>query len=112
MLESMKKNKAGILLMCVSSVCACVGQLFWKLSAKEGILLLLFGFLFYGAGAFIMLIAYRFGSLSVLQPVLSLNYVFSVILGAAILNEPVTILKVAGVLVIITGVLFIAGGDE
>ena len=79
MLESMKKNKAGILLMCVSSVCACVGQLFWKLSAKEGILLLLFGFLFYGAGAFIMLIAYRFGSLSVLQPVLSLNYVFSVI---------------------------------
>lgn len=59
-----------------------------------------------------MLIAYKFGKLSVLQPMLSLNYVLSIILGAIVLKEPVTILKCIGVLIIISGVTMIVGGDE
>ena len=43
---------------------------------------------------------------------LSMNYVLSIILGAVILKESVSILKCIGVLVIIMGVLMIAGGDE
>lgn len=97
--------------MLVSSICACIGQLMWKLSAEQGILVMLLGFCFYGAGALIMLIAYKFGKLSVLQPMLSLNYVLSIILGAVVLKEPITILKCIGVLVIISGVIMIAGGD-
>ena len=112
MVESFLKNKKGILLMLVSSICACVGQLFWKLSATYGILIMLLGFCFYGVGALVMLIAYRFGKLSVLQPMLSLNYVLSIVLGALILHESVTILKCIGVLIIIAGVILIAGGDE
>jgi len=112
MLESLKKNKYGILLMCISSICACVGQLLWKLSASHGILALGVGFIFYGIGALIMIIAYRYGSLSVLQPVLSLNYVFSIILASIVLHEEITIIKVIGVLIIISGVVLIAGGDE
>ena len=112
MVESFQKNKKGILLMLVSSICACVGQLFWKLSATYGILIMLLGFCFYGVGALVMLIAYRFGKLSVLQPMLSLNYVLSIVLGALILHESVTILKCIGVLIIIAGVILIAGGDE
>lgn len=61
--------------MLLSSICACVGQLFWKLSADQGFWIAVIGFGFYGAGALIMLIAYRYGSLSVLQPMLSMNYV-------------------------------------
>ena len=53
--------------MTVSSICACVGQLFWKLAMERGMLFMLSGFLFYGIGALIMLTAYRFGQLSVLQ---------------------------------------------
>lgn len=97
--------------MLVSSICACVGQLMWKISAEQGLVIMLLGFCFYGAGALVMLIAYRFGKLSVLQPMLSLNYVLSIILGAAVLKEPIPILKCIGVLIIISGVIMIAGGD-
>ena len=98
--------------MSVSSVCACVGQLLWKLSADKGMLVMLLGFCFYGAGALIMLIAYRYGKLSVLQPMLSLNYVLSTALGALVLQENVTLQKCIGVPVLITGIVLIAGGDE
>ena len=112
MLESFQKNKKGILLMLLSSICVCVGQLLWKLSAENGILFMLAGFCFYGAGALIMIIAYKFGKLSVLQPMLSLNYVMSIFLAAIILKEEITILKCIGVVIIIAGVIMIAGGDE
>lgn len=98
--------------MLISSLCVCIGQLLWKLSAEQGILVMLIGFCFYGVGALVMLVAYRFGSLSVLQPMLSLNYVLSIVFAALILKENITILKCIGVLVIISGVILIAGGDE
>lgn len=112
MKESFIRNRKGILLMLCSSICVCVGQLLWKLSAEYGVWWMLFGFGFYGIGALIMLIAYRFGSLSVLQPMLSMNYVLSIGLGAVVLKENITILKVIGVLIIIAGVILIGGGDE
>lgn len=112
MKESFRKNKTGILLMLLSSICACVGQLFWKLSADHGFWIAVLGFGVYGMGALIMLIAYRYGSLSVLQPMLSMNYVLGILLGAAVLKEEITILKVMGVLVIMAGVILIGGGDE
>lgn len=112
MIESLKKNKYGILLMVISSICVCVGQLLWKLSVNNGILFLIAGFGFYGLGALVMLVAYKFGSLSVLQPMLSLNYVLSIMLAAMILNESITLIKVIGVLTIIVGVILIGGGDN
>lgn len=112
MRESFQKNKKGILLMLLSSICVCVGQLLWKLSSQYGILVMLAGFCFYGIGALVMLAAYRFGKLSVLQPMLSLNYVLSILLAAFVLKESITLWKCVGVLVIIAGVVLIAGGDE
>lgn len=112
MIESFQKNKKGILLMLVSSVCVCIGQLLWKLSSEHGMVVMLIGFCFYGVGALVMIIAYKFGRLSVLQPMLSLNYVLSIILAAIVLKEKITILKCIGVLLIIAGVVAIAGGDE
>ena len=98
--------------MLVSSICVCVGQLLWKLSATQGLVFMLVGFVFYGAGALIMIIAYKFGKLSVLQPMLSLNYVLSILLAAFVLREAITLYKVIGVIVITCGVITIAGGDE
>lgn len=112
MSESFQKNKKGILLMIISSICVCVGQLLWKLSANSGVVMMLAGFGFYGVGALVMIIAYRFGKLSVLQPMLSLNYVLSIILAFMVLDEEITLSKCIGVLVIIAGVIIIAGGDE
>lgn len=112
MIESIQKNKKGILLMLVSSICVCIGQLLWKLSATQGLIFMLAGFAFYGAGALIMIIAYKFGKLSVLQPMLSLNYVLSILLAALVLHEAITLYKVIGVIIITCGVIMIAGGDE
>lgn len=112
MFKSIKKNKKGILFMIISSICACVGQLFWKLATSYGLGIMFLGFLFYGIGAIVMIIAYRYGKLSVLQPILSINYVLSTVLGAMVLKENISILKTIGVLIIISGVILITGGDE
>ncbi len=111
-LRSLDKNRKGILLMLVSAVCVAFGQLLWKISGGAVNAMLLTGFGLYGTGALIMIFAYRFGSLSVLHPFLSVGYVLSVILGALFLEEPVGYLKVIGVLCICIGVTLIGGGDE
>lgn len=111
MRESIKKNKVGIILMFFSSICVCLGQLFWKLSVDNKMFLLL-GFALYGIGAIIMIIAYRFGSLSVLQPMLSMNYVLSLILGYCILSESISAKKLIGIVIIMFGVVLIGGGES
>ena len=97
--------------MVIAAVFACVGQLLWKLSVTEGVLFMLAGFGLYGCGALLMLIAYRYGSVSVLQPMLSTNYVLSAVLGYFVLQEKLSVLKVAGILIITSGVILIGGGD-
>ncbi len=101
----------GIVLMLVSALSAGIGQLFWKLSSTNS-LYLLSGFILYGFGALVMIRAYRFGQLSVLQPVLSISYVLSVVLGSVFLGELVTIGKLVGVTLICIGVFCLARGDK
>lgn len=111
MSQSFEKNKKGILLMVLSSLVVCLEQLLWKLGADGDWTLLGGGFMLYGLGALLMIVAYKFGSLSVLQPILSLNYVISLLAGHYFLNEEISFLNLAGVLIIITGVYLIATGD-
>lgn len=112
MIESFRKNRVGILLMVCSSVCVCVGQLLWKLSAEGSFFYLIAGFAIYGVGALAMIVAYKFGKVSVLQPILSLNYILSLVLAATVLKETITLVKCIGVLILLAGVILIAGGDE
>lgn len=109
--ESIKNNKKGIFLMLVSSLCACLGQLMWKISNQNGLLYLLIGFSLYFLGALMMIYAYRFGKLSVLQPVLSMNYVLSIVIASVVLKENLSLFKIIGVVIVIIGVVLIAGGD-
>ncbi len=105
--DRVQKNNIGIFLMIVSSLLVCFGQLFWKLHYSNGVFLLFMGFLLYGLGALFMIIAYRYGKLSVLQPILSLSYVFSLILAHFLLNEEITIKKIVAIIIILSGVLLI-----
>lgn len=105
-------NKKGIGFIIASSFCVGFGQLFWKLSSEKGMMLLLIGFFLYALGALLMMISYRYGKVSVLQPMLSISYVLSIILGAIVLNEEITTGKVIGAIIIIFGVILIAGGKE
>ena len=111
MIESFKKNRKGIVLMLLSSIFVCIGQLEWKMATTRGFLFILIGFVLYGIGALLMIVAYRFGKLSILQPMLSFNYVLSILLAAYYLDEHITNYKIAGVFIIILGVILIAGCD-
>lgn len=112
MVKISSKNKQGILLMLISSLFVCIGQLFWKLASMHGYIHLLLGFFFYIVGSFVMIKAYHYGDLHVLQPILSVGYVLSLFFGIIILNEEVKALNFIGVALIILGVFFIITGEK
>lgn len=109
---SFKKNKVGIFIIIFSAICTSIGQYLWKIWEREGVLVLIFGFLLYGIGAIAMIIAFRFGSLSVLHPMMSIGYVFALFIGFFLLDEKITFLKVCGIITILIGVTLIGIGDE
>lgn len=110
--DEKKRNhtgKTGIFLMLVCSCCLCGGQFIWKLWG--GAFAMLAGFTVYGIGALAMLTAYRYGSLSVLQPINSVSYVISTILGYFVFQEMITAGKIIGILAIMSGVILLAKGE-
>lgn len=110
-IQSIKKNLKGIILMVISALFVSVGQLFWKFSDGSNMKFLLIGFACYGLGALIMVVAFRFGSLSVLHPLMSIGYVFAIILGITQLHENVSVVQYIAVAMIMLGVILIGGGD-
>ena len=130
MLESLKRNGKGIILMLISALSLSVGQLLWKLADVSDLvapllagdisfagiwkvfLAVLPGFVIYAVGALIMTIALGYGELSVLQPVNSMSYVFALILSAIFLTERISWLTIIGIFVIIAGVIMIGGSDK
>lgn len=111
-INSLKKNYIGIIIIFFSSVFTSVGQLLWKLSSGSILKFIIFGFICYAVGAVLMIVAFRFGSFSVLHPMMSFGYIFAIILGKFFLKENITTLQLCGVFIIILGVTFIGGGDE
>ncbi len=105
-----KTDYRGVALMLLCAVCLCMGQFIWK--RYDGALSMIAGFAIYGLGALAMLIAYRFGSLSVLQPINSVSYIISAILGAAFFQETITLRKIAGIVIIMAGVTLLARGER
>lgn len=101
--------KKGIAIMVLSSCMTCTGQLMWKLASisEHSLLFLMIGFLLYGMGAVCMILAFRFGEMSVLQPMLSIGFVVSVFLGMAVLGEQITVNKCIGICLIVFGMIFL-----
>ncbi|MFV0520411.1 MAG: EamA family transporter [Lachnospirales bacterium] len=110
--NSIKKNYNGILLIILSAILTSIGQLCWKLSVGEINMYFIVGFALYGLGAIIMIIAFKFGSLSVIHPFMCSSYIFAFIWGYLILGESISMMKIVGAMVLILGVLLIGGGDE
>lgn len=103
----MKNNiHIGIIIMLGSSLFTCTGQLFWKLAALHSSLIyILCGFALYGCGALLMILALKFGDLSVLHPMLGVGYIFSIILSSVALHEQFQIRKLFGIMVIFFGLV-------
>ena len=103
----------GIVLILLSAALACTGQLLWKLASRDdSLLLVIVGLGLYGLGALLMILALRYGELSVLHPMMSVGYVLSLFLGAMVLDERITLTKIAGVAVIIAGLIFLSSSER
>lgn len=112
-IQSFKNNKKGIIIMIVASLLTALGQLFWKLFQEQrSIYFLIIGFFLYGLGAVTMIIALKNGKHSVIHPMMCTGYIFALLLGAWILNEYINYIQFAGILFMMTGVVFVGGGDE
>lgn len=59
-----------------------------------------------------MIVAFRYGELSVLQPMNSMSYVISTILGYFVLRENVTIQRLVGIVIIVIGVFILASAGN
>lgn len=112
--ESFKRNKIGIILIIITSLLTSFGQLFWKLgqTGDKGLLYILIGFAFYGIGTILMVLAFRYGSFSVLHPLLACGYVFGLVWAKFFLNEDISVIQGAGIFLIMVAVVLIGGGDE
>lgn len=109
------KNKnltKGIILILLSALCTSFGQLLWKMGVDSNLLLLLIGFILYGLGALSMIIALKFGDLSILHPLMCTGYIFALINGYFFLGERISFIQFLGIIIIITGVVFIARGGS
>jgi drug/metabolite transporter (DMT)-like permease len=109
-----KQNKLyiGIVLMVLASLCTTLGQLFWKLSNANINFELIIGFVLYVFGTVFMIVAFRFGKLSVLHPLLSIGYILSTIIGSIFLNEQISWISIIGIALIMGGVVLIGGESD
>lgn len=108
----MPRINKSIPMMLLSAACLCLGQFVWALMPDYELVYIVGGFGIYTVGAVSMIIAYRYGKLSVLQPMNSMSYVFSTIIAVFILNEKVPPITIAGIIFIICGVIVIGTSNR
>jgi drug/metabolite transporter (DMT)-like permease len=108
---SIEKNFNAIILILISAILLSIGQLIWKFSAGHDILLLLTGFVIYGIGAVFMIAAYRHGTFSTIHPMMSTSYILAFLFGWLFLDEKISLIMVAGLILILVGNIFIGVGD-
>jgi drug/metabolite transporter (DMT)-like permease len=112
--ECVLQNKKiiGYILIFSSAVITSLAQFFWKLSTDGNIFFFILGFLLFIVEGFCMVLSYRFGELSVLQPILSVGFVFSLILGGGFMNEVHSIKKIIGIICVLCGVFLLAHSER
>lgn len=102
-----------IIIVIFSSMLGAIGAFFLKKgSALKGIKLFLnrntiFGIVIYGVAAIGIIIALKFGDVSVLTPLTSTTYVWSLIMGNLFLNEKINKYKLIGIGLIVIGAFFV-----
>ena len=109
-----KKIVIGILLVLLSAFCSSLGQLIWKLMPSFDLPALfsyILGLALYGIGALLLIVAFRFGEMSILHPMLSFGFVFAIIWSKIFLTEDISIQKLIGTSLIIAGVIVLAIGN-
>ena len=124
MFEHISKLRAvhirPIILVTLCTIFTSAGQIFFKLSSQNlnsigQIILnvpLWIGFILYGLGSLLMILALKYGDLSLVYPFIALSFVLVNILSIIIFNEHVKMLNWVGITAIILGVSLIGYGSS
>jgi drug/metabolite transporter (DMT)-like permease len=109
-----KQLLVGIFCMLCAALSSSLGQLIWKImQGKESyIIWYCMGLALYGIGAVLMIIAFRFGDLSILHPMISLGFIFAFFWSVFILKEKFTPTRLIGVTCIILGCVSLSLGER
>jgi drug/metabolite transporter (DMT)-like permease len=114
-----KNTKLGIFIMLICTLFTASGQFFFKHSAKTfqwdivSLLTnynLILGGCFYAMGAFLLIIALKYGDLSVVYPFVSLTFIWVMLISSIFFNEIINNFKVGAVIFIIFGVALVGQG--
>ena len=111
--------KAAIALALICTFFISIGQLFYKLGSERvtGIISLfnifvIAGIIFYFLGSILYIAALKKGELTVIAPLLALNYIWVVLLSIIFLGELASALRWSGVAFVVIGVSFIGVGGR
>lgn len=117
----MRTQRWAILLVAFCTLLTAAGQLFYKLGANSlvftpvGLItnyFLWIGGIIYIISAALFIVALRGGDLSVLYPIVALSFIWVTLLSGSILKEPITNLKIGGIVFIIGGIWLIGLGSR
>lgn len=104
-----------ILIIIVMTLLGSFGGFFFKKSTDGTTILdilknkfLYIGGILYVSGAVLNIIVLKYMPLSVVLPMSSITYIWSMIISRIILKEKITLFKISGIVSIIMGVIFIA----
>ena len=118
-MEKVKTQKSAILLALICTIFTATGQLFFKVGSAEIVSILSFFNLFvilgafsYLIGAILFVVALKKGELSVIAPLLALNFVWVGILSTIYLGETINSTRWFGITVIAIGIGFIGRGGK
>jgi len=109
----------GLMVLCTAFT--SVAQVFYKLGASRlefdiisliTNLPLITGMILYVLGAFIMIIAFKGGEVSVLYPIVATSYIWVSLMSLYFFNENLNLFRWIGIFVIIAGVIFISIGSK
>ena len=111
---------SSILLVLCASLVGSSGAVFLKMGAepmKNGLRYILNWKLFTGLALFVgssvpFVVALRHGELSVLYPMVSLGYVWTMVWSKVFFNEPITRAKVGALFMILAGIVCIGVGGR
>lgn len=113
-----ERGSLGIILVLISTILISFAQITFKMvwsdtndwsSLASKIVL---GFGLYGLGAVLFLLALRKRKVSYLFPFLTLSYVWVIFLSAYLFGEEISVGKILGVSLILTGILLIYAGGK
>ena len=117
----MQTKSSSMLLVVLCTLLTSSAQVLYKFGADKlelsfsGIITnhyILFGLLFYGIGAILLITALKHGELTVLYPIIATSYIWVALMSWYFFNESMNPLKWLGILTIIVGIIFITSNTK